>query len=175
MYLISLLIPLGTYNQKTGKYEGEFNQPTLNKLNKNRTAAGLPPVSKTDQYGNVITPVSMSGIDTGSTQATAVDTTASAGTVASTGSSVAGVDLLTTPQTPDGTASGITVPPSPLNAQSGALVRQNETLKLSPQSAPAPAVVQAPAPSSGGGQAIMPPASIDDYGLAFANKLLWDK
>ncbi|ECC8923458.1 hypothetical protein DUQ00_10230 [Salmonella bongori] len=107
-------------------------------------------------------------------QATAVDTTASAGTVASTGSSVAGVDLLTTPQTPEGT-SGITVPPSPLNAQSGALVRQNETLKLSQQNAPAPAVVQAPAPSSGGGQAIMPPASIDDYGLAFANKLLWDK
>ncbi|ECD9611482.1 hypothetical protein FNZ18_19245 [Salmonella enterica subsp. salamae] len=165
---------LGTYNQKTGKYEGEFNQPTLNKLNKNRTAAGLPPVSKTDQYGNVITPASMSGIDTGSTQATAVDTTASAGTVASTGSSVAGVDLLTTPQVPEGT-SGITVPPSPLNAQSGALVRQNETLKLSQQNAPAPAVVQAPAPSSGGGQAIMPPASIDDYGLAFANKLLWDK
>lgn len=107
-------------------------------------------------------------------QATAVDTTASAGTVASTGSSVAGVDLLTTPQVPEGT-SGITVPPSPLNAQSGALVRQNETLKLSQQNAPAPAVVQAPAPSSGGGQAIMPPASIDDYGLAFANKLLWDK
>ncbi|MCU7100273.1 hypothetical protein [Salmonella enterica] len=107
-------------------------------------------------------------------QATAVDTTASAGTVASTGSSVAGVDLLTTPQVPEGT-SGITVPPSPLNAQSGALVRQNETLKLSQQNAPAPAVVQAPAPSSGEGQAIMPPASIDDYGLAFANKLLWDK
>lgn len=143
---------LGSYNQKTGKYEGEFNQSTLEKLNENRTKAGLKPVTKTDQYGSVLTP---SSSNTGITPPGA-----------------SGIVAGDTPLTP--TASGIITKPAQLDASSSTLVRENEVLKNTRNNNPS-VIPSQPAPimpSNAG--SIKPPSNIDDYGLVFANKLLWD-
>lgn len=141
---------LGAYNQKTGKYEGEFNQSTLLKLNKNRESAGLEPISKKEQCGNIKTPFS-------STVAT------------STGSGITPVSTMTP------TASGIITTPMNLDANSSILVKENEQLKNTRQNTP-PIIAPPPAPNapSTSGGTIRPPSHIDDYGLAFANKLMWD-
>lgn len=146
---------LGSYNQKTGKYEGAFNPSTLETLNANRESSGLLPVTKDEQYGNIKAPTNNNAI------------------AQSTGTIITASGITTTPTTVPN-ASGITLTPSPLDPSSATLVKQNEVMKN--QAKVAPPIMSQPAPQAGPSApaSIRPPSNIDDYGIAFANKLMWD-
>ncbi|MDK9365938.1 VgrG-related protein [Lelliottia wanjuensis] len=142
--------PISTQRSMTARYQREWAVAKA-VLAKENAAKGVTAVDTTSQ--------AVMPMNTG--QQTGITPSGASGIVAG--------DNSITP-----TAAGITVKPAQLDASSSALVRENEVLKNTRNNNPS-VVPSQPAPimpSNAG--SIRPPSNIDDYGLAFANKLLWD-
>lgn len=142
--------PISTQRSMTARYQREWAVAKA-VLTKENAAKGITAVDTTSQ--------AVMPMNTG--QQTGITPSGASGIVAG--------DNSITP-----TASGIITKPAQLDASSSALVRENEVLKNTRNNNPS-VVPSQPAPimpSNAG--SIRPPSNIDDYGLAFANKLLWD-